>query len=239
MTTLLPDPVTTAPGNEPRSRALSARRWALVASPVLAGLFITIGLVADPAPGISGRELYELYGANPDPLQFKSLGLHYGYAFLVLPALLVGRLVRGRGAWLANAAGVFGFLGISTLPGLLFVDYYDSAIVQLYGADGAEAVSGEMEQMWGVAAFVVPGLLGTALGTLLAALALWRAGLVPWWAPLSVVLSLVAFGGSNALWWGGALMTALLAAYAVALARATADTQPGGRNANPSPRPTR
>lgn len=213
----------TVPAPRPSS-ALTARRLALIASPVLAGVFTTIGLAADPAAGISGRELYELYGEHPEPLQFKSLGLHYGYAFLVLPALLVGRLVQARGAWLANAAGVLGFLGISTLPGLLFVDFYDSAISAVHGVDGAVAVEEQMNGMWGIPVFVLPGLIGSALGIVLAAVALWRAGLVRWRAPAVVVLALVAFGASNAMWWGGLLMTAFLTAFAFALLRATRTT---------------
>lgn len=214
------DPTTAPPGGS----ALAARRWALIASPVLAGVCTTIGLAADPAAGIDGRELYELYGEHPEPLQFKALGLHYGYAFLVLPALLVGRLVRDRGAWLANVAAGLGFLGLSTLPGLLFVDFYDSAISTVHGVEAAMAVEEQMSGMWGVPVFVLPGLVGSALGIILAAVALWRAGLVRWWAPAAVVLALVAFGASSAMWWGGVLMTLCLTAFAFALLRATRTT---------------
>ena len=48
---------------------------------------------------------------NPEPLQLKSLGLHWAYAFWIAPALLIARYVRGRGAWLANVAGFLGFAG--------------------------------------------------------------------------------------------------------------------------------
>ena len=93
------------------------RRWFLVACPVLAGIFAVIGAYADPAQGLDGRELYELYGANPDPLQFKSLGLHWSFAFWMAPALLAVPYVRRKGAWLANIAAFIGFAGITTLPG--------------------------------------------------------------------------------------------------------------------------
>ena len=60
------------------------------------------------------------------------------------PALLAVPYVRRKGAWLANIAAVIGFAGVTTLPGLLFIDFYDSAIAQEFGADGALAVGAQM-----------------------------------------------------------------------------------------------
>lgn len=201
--------------------ALSARRWFLIAAPVLAGVFAVVGAYADPAAGLSGAKLYALYAEHPGPLQLKSLGLHWSYAFWIAPALLVVPYVRGRGAWLANVAGVLGFAGMTTLPGLLFIDWYDSSLGRLYGVDATVAVNERMSQMWGVAAFSAPGLVGFLLALPLAALALWRAGLVRWWAPLSVLLGYAAFMLSNVLWWGCAITTVCFAVFSLALARAT------------------
>ena len=44
----------------------------------------------------------------------------------------------------------------------------------------------------------------------LAAFALWRAGLVRWWAPAPVVAGFVGFMVSNVTWWGCAITTAVL-----------------------------
>lgn len=209
------------PSSRP-SRAVAIRRWLLVASPVLAGLFAVMGAAADPAAGISDRAMYEIYAANPEPLQFKSLGLHWSYAFWIAPALLVAPYVRGKGAWLATIAAILGFVGMTTLPGLLFIDWYDSAIGQVYGVDAAIAVNEHMERtMWGPPVFVVPGLVGFLLGLPLAALALWRAGLVRWWAPLSVFAGYAAFMLSNVTWWGCVITTVCFAVFAWALERAT------------------
>jgi hypothetical protein len=52
----------------------------------------------------------------------------------MVPALLILPYVRGRGAWLANVAALVGFAGLVTLPGLVFVDFYDSAIAQEFGS---------------------------------------------------------------------------------------------------------
>ena len=136
------------------SPALRIRRGLLIASPVLAALLAIVGSIADPAAGISGREMYEIYAEDPEAVQFKALALHWSYAFWIAPALLLVGLVRGRGAWLANIAGALAFAGLTTMPGLLFVDFYDSAIGQLNGADAAVAVSEHMDAtMWAVPAF--------------------------------------------------------------------------------------
>ncbi|MFC6285055.1 hypothetical protein ACFP3Q_02745 [Nocardioides sp. GCM10027113] len=218
--------VATAPEAPPAgstpTTALGLRRWFLVASPVLAGVLAVVGAAADPAAGLEGKQLFQLYADNPGPLQIKSLALHWSYAFWIAPALLVAPYVRGRGAWIATVAALLGFAGMTTLPGLLFIDWYDSAIGQLYGADGTQAVATLMEEsMWGLQVFVLPGLLGFALGLPLAAVALWRAGRVRWWAPVAVVAGFLAFMSSNVMWWGCVLTTLAFTVFAVAVERGT------------------
>lgn len=232
--TTLQAPVATAPATTDRpttdrpttGSALSARRWFLIVSPVLAGLFAVVGAYADPGAGSTGRAMWEIYTANPEPLQVKSLGFHWSYAFWMLPALLVAPYVRARGAWLANVTAFIGFAGVTTLPGLLFVDWYDSAIGQLYGVDGIAAVSELMsDTMWGVPFFTLPGIAGLMLALPLTAVTLWRAGLARWWAPVAVVAGFAAFMLSNVMWWGCVITTLCFAVFSVALERAT---RPGG-----------
>ena len=111
---------------------------------------------------------------------------------------------------------------MTTLPGLLFVDYYDSAIGQLYGVDATVAVGEHMEAtMWGVQALVAPGIIGFLLALPIAALAVWRAGLVRWWAPVAVLGGYAAFMFSNVTWWGCVITTVCFSVFAVAIARGT------------------
>ena len=205
----------------PRSKALAARRAFLVAAPVLAGLFAIVGAYADPAAGTSGQEMWKVYAANPEPLQFKSLGFHWSYAFWMVPALMVAPYVRDRGAWLANVTAFVGFAGMTTLPGLLFTDWYDSAIGQLHGAEGVAEVNELMTQMWGVPVFTLPGIVGLLVSLPLVAITLWRAGLARWWAVVPAVAGVLAFMLSNVMWWGCAVTTVCFAAFSVVLARAT------------------
>jgi hypothetical protein len=215
-------PVAAAAAGTGTTKALAARRWFLVLAPVLAGVFAIIGAYADPAAGISGEKMWRIYAAEHDVLQFKSLGLHWSYAFWIAPALLIAPYVRGRGAWLANVTAFVGFAGMTTLPGLLFIDWYDSAVGQLYGVDGVHAVHDRMsEVMWGIPWFLAPGMIGLALGLPLAAITLWRAGLVRWWALAAVVGGFLAFMLSNVTWWGCVITTLCFAVFSVALHRAT------------------
>ena len=50
--------------------------------------------------------------------------IHYGFALFAPVAYAMVGLVRRRGAWIANLAGVLAVLGLSTLPGLVLVDYF-------------------------------------------------------------------------------------------------------------------
>ena len=215
---------TSPPHPAGHSRALSARRWFLVASPVLAGLLASVAAAADPAVGLDGERLWRLYAENPEPLQVKSLAFHWSYAFWIAPALLIAPYVRTRGAWLANLTALVGFAGMTTLPGLLFIDWYDSAVGQVYGVEGNVAVNEVLESMWGVPIFVTPGVVGLMLSLPLAAITLWRARLASWWALLAVVAGFAAFVLSGITWWGGLLTTACFAVFSLALARATAPT---------------
>ena len=222
-TALVRDLDTTAPTStgSVRTRALSARRAFLVAAPVLAGAFAVVGAYADPAAGLSGPEMQALYTANPGPLQFKSLGFHWAYAFWFVPALLIAPYVRGKGAWLANVTAFLGFVGISTLPGLLMADWFDSAIGQAVGAEGYAAVVERLDAMWGVPVMILPGTISLALVLPLTAITLMRAGLVRWWALAAVVAGFAAFMGSSVTWWGCAITTGCFSVFAYALARAT------------------
>ena len=48
---------------------------------MLAGGFLVLGAAADPAAGIAGEKMLEIYIDNPGPLQWKSTGYHWAYAF--------------------------------------------------------------------------------------------------------------------------------------------------------------
>ena len=118
---------------------------------------------------------------------------------------------------------MLGFVGMTTLPGLLFIDWYDSAIGQVHGgAEAVVAVQDKMsETMWGIPWFTTPGILGLMVALPLATIALWRGGVVRWWAFVAVLAGQAAFMFSNVMWWGCVITTVCFTVFAVALERGT------------------
>jgi hypothetical protein len=204
---------------EASSRALGARHWLVVAAPLVAGGLAIVGSLADPAAGKDGRELYAAYANEPGRVEVKALAYHFSYAmWLPIVFALVAR-VRDRGAWLANIAGLLGLLGVTTMPGFVLADFYDSAIGRQFGAEGAFQVEQLMESMAALPAMAATGAIGFILSLPLAAFAAWRAKLLPWWGVAGAVGGLLAFGAVGATPPGAVLLTVGFGALALALAR--------------------
>ena len=235
--------VSTLPGPAPqgtagiRSAAMSARHWFLVAAPVAAGLLTVLGAAADPAVDQDGARLVAEYAANPDPLQWKSIGYHFGYALWGFAAIMIALRVRGRGSWVANLALLFGLLGATTLPGFLMSDFFDSAIGQAFGVEGADRIQEIIDGMWGMGVISATGVAGFMLCLPVAVLAAWRARLLPWWAAVGPI---AGFGlgfmlvGANVP--GALIMTAGFAVLSVGLAGMPDDARP--RDDVPTPAPS-
>ena len=216
---------TATPTGAPRSKAITVRRTLLVAAPLLAAGFGLVGAFGDPAAGTNGTEMIKVYIENPGPLQWKSTGYHWAYAFWMLPAFIGAALVRGKGAWLANVAALLAFAGMVTLPGMLITDWYASAIGHQYGLEGTQAVEAYMQDtMWGVAGFGIAAMAGFVIGVPLSVVALMRARLVRWWTLPAVILPLVALFASQGAVWGGFVCAAGLLVYAWSLAGAVRKT---------------
>jgi hypothetical protein len=216
------EPTTVARDVPPRRRAggrWSARRWFVVLAPVLAGLCAVAGAAADPYTG-DGAALYEAYAEDPDGLQYKALAYHFAYLFWGAAALLLAWSVRGRGRWTANAAVVLALLGLSTMPGFILADFYDSSIGALFGVEGALQVEDRMGDMWALIVLASTGALGLVLALPVAALAAWRAGLLVWWAGLAATAGIaVGFFVLGPTVAAGLLLTSGFVVLSVGLAR--------------------
>jgi hypothetical protein len=176
--------------------ALSFRRWAVILAAGLSGVIVLISMLVDPAPDAEGRELIQAYAANDRAQGLHTNLIHYGFALFAPVAYAMVGLVRRRGAWIANLAGVLAVLGLSTLPGLVLVDYFSVAVEHVAGLEAAVNAEGAVEKLPGFAAVTVPAFISAILAVPVATLALWRARLVAWWAPL---VAAAAFLGPNIL----------------------------------------
>jgi hypothetical protein len=174
------------------SSALQVRRWAVIVAALLSGLLVFVSMLVDPVPDANGEALIRGYAEQPLLQGVHTTLIHYGYALLAPVALAMVGMVRGRGAWLANVAALCAVLGLTTLPGLVLIDYHDVATANVAGLSVAVAASEEVGRLPGFLPLMVPALLGSALALPLAALAAWRDRLLPGWVPLLLVVCLGA-----------------------------------------------
>jgi hypothetical protein len=164
--------------------ALSFRRWAVILAAGLSGVIVLISIVVEPAPDAKGSEIFQAYAANPRAQGLHTNLIHYGFALFAPVAYAMVGLVRRRGAWIANLAGVLAVLGLSTLAGLVFLDYFSVAVVHVAGLEVAVQVEDAVQNLPGFAALSAPAFISSILAVPVATLALWRARLVAWWIPL-------------------------------------------------------
>jgi hypothetical protein len=165
--------------------ALSFRRWAVILAAGLSGVIVLISIIVEPAPDAEGgREILQAYAANDQAQGLHTNLIHYGFALFAPVAYAMVGLVRRQGAWIANLAGVLAVLGLSTLPGLVFLDYFSVAVVHVAGLEAAVNAEDALETLPGFAALSVPVFISSILAVPVATLALWRARLVAWWIPL-------------------------------------------------------
>jgi hypothetical protein len=176
--------------------ARSFRRWAVIFAAGLSGVIVLISMLVDPAPDAEGRELIQAYAANDRAQGVHTNLIHYGFALFAPVAYAMVGLVRRRGAWIANLAGVLAVLGLSTLPGLVLVDYFSVAVEHVAGLEAAVNAEGAVEKLPGFAAVTAPAFISAILAVPVATLALWRARLVTWWLP---PVAAAAFLGPNFL----------------------------------------
>lgn len=203
--------------------AFSFRGWFFILAPILAGLMLIVGALADPAPGAEFPVLIEAYAANPTRVQVKSLMLHFSYGLFGLIALALAGKVRSRGGWLANGAGLAAFLGITTMPGFIVSDFLDSTLGRELPLDEAVRISELIGQTWALQFMVLPGAFGLLLAMPLAAAAAWRARLFPCWTPVALSAGMVVLLVSSVTWPGAVVLTIALVSLAWQVARVPID----------------
>jgi hypothetical protein len=200
------------------SSALAFRRYAAVWAPLISGLLIVAAFFLDPDIDASGRELAREYAENPGRIQLSALALRFAFAFLIVPTFVLIWLAHGPGAWLANVAGVFAVLGMTTLPGILLIDFYDVAIYGELGGDAWEQVNDRLEDLPGATFLFLTAFVGFVLAPPTALLAAWRGKVLSWWPAAAVALGEIAGqaipGGVGLL-----VLAASLIALTYALAR--------------------
>lgn len=176
----------------PLSTALSVRRWAVVLAAAMSWVLVVVSMLVDPAPTADGRELVAAYAGDTFASGLHTNLIHYGFALMAPVVFGIVGLVRGRGAWLANLAGVMAVIGFSTLPGLVILDLATTATVQVSDVDTGAAASERLATMPAFVAIVAVAFPAVVLALPLAVAALWRAGLVHGGVVVAAVVASIA-----------------------------------------------
>lgn len=180
--------------------ALAARRWGVIAAATLSGILVMVSMFIDPVPSANGRELIEGYAENSVRAGLHTNLIHYGFALLAPVVFAIVGLVRGRGAALANVAGVTAVIGLTTLPGLVMLDLTGTAAAQVTDVDTAYAIEEQLGQNPAFVFLVIPAFLCVMVVVPLAVIAMWRARLVHGSFAVSGVLAAAALHVAPT-WW--------------------------------------
>jgi hypothetical protein len=191
----------------------------VVVAPVVAAVLIVVGVFVDPAIDESGRDLAREYAAHPGREQVSAVAFHFAYVMWAPVVFALVGLVRGRGAWLANAAAVLAVLGVTTLPGFLLTDFYDIAIYGELGGNGWQQVNDRIEDLPGAVIVFATAFAGFLLSLPLVLFAAWRARLVALWVPVALLIAMIAARALQPFGAGLLLLAAALVALSFVLAR--------------------
>ena len=179
--------------NPPVPSALRIRRGAVIGAAGASGLLVLLSMFVDPVPDADGVELIRGYSEDLTRSGWHTNLIHYGFALFAPVVYAMVGLVRARGAWLANVAGVFAILGLSTLPGLVLLDFTSVAAALATDVDTAWTIEEELGQLPAFILIAAPAFVAAVLALPLAIVALWRAGLFP---GVMAALALPGGGGS-------------------------------------------
>jgi hypothetical protein len=165
----------------------------------LAGLCLVVGPLL-----LLLASIIEPEGSNENRQQLQNIADSTGAAewsttlwvlgFVLVAAGLVGLVAafRGRGATLANIALIPAFLGVTCLAAISTTTFFDVALVENLSIDQAVHVQkGAEDNIDGFIPILVLALLGTLIGFILLAIALFRSKIVPVFVPVLIVVGLV------------------------------------------------
>lgn len=222
--------------------ALRTRRAAVIGAAGLSGLLVLVSMFVDPVPSADGRELIAGYAGDLTRSGLHTNLIHYGFALIAPVVYAMVALVRGRGAWLANVAGLLAVIGLSTLPGLVLLDFAGVATALSSDLDAAVAMEQQMNELGWFIVIVLPAFLAAMVALPLALTALWRGGLVPGWLPALVVVTTLTMQFGPAWWvgFGANAVTMLVVAWQLARIPAArwygaGDPTAAGRPSQPVP----
>jgi hypothetical protein len=183
--------------SDPRRFSRLVAAFALIAAPVL----VLAGMAATPweTEGTLGA-YHDALAAHPQQANVAALLLHFGFLLLLPASLGLMHLARGARPKLAHVGGLLAVGGLATLPGLLVTDFYDLALAEALPRAQSVEIAESAGESWAAAVMGLSAAFPAIIGTILLAVAVWRAGVAPGWTALLVAAGwLVPFGSEVSL----------------------------------------
>jgi Domain of unknown function (DUF4386) len=196
------------------------RDHVLAGATVLGPALVIVGLLLEVEDGnddSTGAETLDAIAPHVDRFYAAELISAIGLVLLAAGALAVMRLVRGRGGVLATVGGLLGMIGGPAAATGIFMY---GAVLSLAASDDLDRTAmGAFQDKADEAAQIFPpfaiGFIGSTLGFLFLAAALWRSRRLPIWVPIAMVVSAVVFFVGESGTVQAVAMVPLLAAYGV------------------------
>ena len=202
-------------GSLGRMNSTRLPRTLVAVSLPLAAALMAIGSLVDPGVDESTSTIYMAGLARGDAAtryQVSALILHV--AFLAFVPAIIGLWAIAKPGVARGVGAVLGLMGAATLPGLLLSDFYDIALAEKLPAAKAAEVADYSQSLVGANLLLIPALAGLVLGLGVLFVCAVRAGAMPAWAPVVIVLAMglpIVLSSGVAFLVGSAIMLASLA----------------------------
>ena len=131
---------------------------------------------------------HDALAANPGQSEVAATLLHFGFVLLLPAALGLMHLARRATPKLAHIGGLLAVFGLATLPGLLVTDFYDLALAEALPRAQSVAIADATQESWAAAVMGMSAVFPVFIGTVVLAVAAYRAGVAPIWAPFALVV---------------------------------------------------
>ncbi|WP_328468608.1 hypothetical protein OHA21_52230 [Actinoplanes sp. NBC_00393] len=170
-------------------------RRRLTGTALIAGVVVEVAgwATVPPQEDLESATYLAALGGMPGRAQLSAVLLSLGWALLALGLVGALGLLRGRrGAVLAMAGAVPAALGMISVSGQVYSDFYKIALHQGLPVADAVRVYESAEALGGTTAWVITGfLLFPALLVMLVGYT--RAGVLGWWAPALYGVATIGF----------------------------------------------
>jgi hypothetical protein len=174
--------------------ASNFRRTAAGLSLTLGPLLIALGQLLQPGQDVDGAPYLDAVARDAEAMQLSIILSYLGFVLLAFGIIGAVHVIRGRGVVLAHLAGGLAVVGLISITALIWTGLYDISIAENAPRPIGLRVYEAPEDYFAAIVLLALALLGTAIGLILVAVALWRGGLAPIWVwPVVIVAFLFIF----------------------------------------------